>query len=114
MASSPRPDMRNQHWSKTEKEIARKAFEKALQQEFDAVILTTKKMAAKIEQPQDLWDLEAYLTKSRQEIDRQYDYRYSILTRVFGILIREGRLRQEDLRGLGEDKLHDILGYASL
>ena len=58
-----------------------------------------------IEQPTDLWDLEHYLTESRKRIDRTYDYRYSVLTDVFGRLIREGRLSEKELQGLGEDKI---------
>jgi len=98
--------------SHTEKGIARKAFERALKREFHAVIRTAKEMAAKIEQPADLWDLESYLTKSRREIDRKYDYRYSVLVEVFGRLVREGRLREEELRGLGQDKLESIRSCA--
>ena len=60
-------------------------------------------MAGNIEQPTDLWDLEHYLTESRKRIDRTYDYRYSVLTDVFGRLIREGRLSEKELQGLGED-----------
>jgi hypothetical protein len=37
-------------------------------------------MAGKIEQPAELWDLESYLTQSRKQIDRKYDYRYSVLS----------------------------------
>jgi hypothetical protein len=43
------------------KGIARKAFERALELEFQAVIWTAKEMAGKIEQLADLWDLESYL-----------------------------------------------------
>jgi hypothetical protein len=32
-----------------------------------------------------------YLTQSRKEIDRKYDYRYCVLTEVFWKLVREGR-----------------------
>ena len=67
-----------------------------------------------IEQPTDLWDLEHYLTESRKRIDRTYDYRYSVLTDVFGSLIREGRLSEKELQGLGEDKLESIRSYAKL
>ena len=67
-----------------------------------------------IEQPSDLWDLEHYLTESRKRIDRPYDYRYSVLTDVFGRLIREGRLSEKELQGLGEDKLESIRSYAKL
>ena len=104
--------MRDLRWSHAEKAIARKVFESALQQELDAVIHETKKMAAKIEQVTDVWELENYLTQRRREIDRQYDYRYSVLPEVFGNLIRKGRLREEDLRGLGDDKLDYIQAYA--
>jgi hypothetical protein len=60
-------------------------------------------------QSSDLWDLEHYLTQRRKEIDRKYDYRYPQLTQVFGRLLYEKRLRQEELRGLREDKLEPIL-----
>jgi hypothetical protein len=99
---------RNLKWSHTEKGIARKAFERALDRDFQAVIRTAKEMAGKIEQPADLWNLESYLTESRKEIDHKYDYRYSVLIGVFGRLVREGRLSEEELRGLGEDKLEFI------
>ena len=65
-------------------------------------------MAARIEQPSDLWELERYLTERRKEIDRQYDYRYSVLIFVFAELIQKGRLREQDLQGLSEEKLRHI------
>lgn len=65
-------------------------------------------MAEKIEQPSDLWELERYLTERRKEIDRQYDYRYSVLLSVFADLIQKGRLREKDLEGLSEEKLRHI------
>ncbi len=99
-------------WSQREKRIAREAFERALEREFEAVIRSAKEMAGKIRQPADLWDLESYLTQSRKAIDRKYDYRYSVLTEVFGKLVREGRLSEEELTGLGEDKLKSIHSYA--
>src|SRR5690349_4935437 len=71
-------------WSQREKRIAREAFERALEREFEAAIRTAKEMAGKIRQPADLWDLESYLTQSRKAIDRKYDYSYSVLTEVFG------------------------------
>ncbi|HET6178959.1 MAG TPA: hypothetical protein VFE61_18665 [Candidatus Sulfotelmatobacter sp.] len=95
-------------WTGAEKAIARRAFDRALQQELQAVMRKAKSMAAKIEQPSDLWELEHYLTESRREIDRQYDYRYSMLPIVFANLIRKGRLRVEDLHGLKDDKLKYI------
>jgi hypothetical protein len=108
----PHP-MNHLKWSPAEKAIAKKAFNLALQQEFEAVIRETKKMAAKIEHPSDLWELESYLTRSRTRIDRLYDYRYSVLPEVFGTLIRQGRLREQDLHGLSDDKLKYVRAYAN-
>src|ERR1017187_3492788 len=98
-------DIRNLKWSETEKAIARKAFEHALQKELQEVIQKTQRMAATIEHPSDLWELEGFLTRRRKEIDSKFDYRYSVLPDVFGELVREGRVYEEELRGLGEDKL---------
>jgi len=99
-------------WSKSEKAIARKAFDAALGRELHEVIQEAKKMASRIKEPSDLWDLEHYLTQRRKEIDRKYDYRYSQLTQVFGRLLHEKRLREEELRGLREDKLKLIRSLA--
>jgi hypothetical protein len=113
-AQSPYPLMRELKWSGTEKAIARKAFERALRQDIEAIIRQAKKMAGRIAQPSDLWELERYLTERRKAIDRQYDYRYSVLLNVFADLIRKGLLHQEDLCGLGEDKLEHIRQLAAL
>lgn len=99
---SPKSDLK---WSAAEKTIARRAFDRALQRELEALIGEVKQMAGKIEQPTQLWQLEDYLTKRRKQIDRQYDYRYSVLPAVLGHLIRQRQLTVEELRGLGEDKL---------
>jgi len=84
--------MQTVKWSSAEKAVARTAFDRALKRELDAVIDEVKKRSAKIRQPSDLWDLERYLTKSRTQIDRRFDYRYSVLMLVFGDSIRDGRL----------------------
>src|SRR6266568_4868825 len=99
-------------WSRSEKTIARTAFDAALGTELHEVIQQAKKMASKIQQSSDLWDLEHYLTQRRKEIDRKYDYRYSRLTHVFGRLLYERRVSEEDLRGLREDKLKSIRSFA--
>ena len=99
-------------WSSSEKAVARKAFDAALKRELHEVMQETKQMATQINEPADLWDLEHYLTQRRKEIDRKYDYRYSQLTQVFGRLLYEKRLRQEELCGLGEDKLKPIRSFA--
>jgi hypothetical protein len=40
--------------------------------------------------------------------------RYSVLADVFGRLVRERRLSEDELQGLGEDKLQSICSYARL
>ncbi len=99
-------------WSRSEKAIARTAFDAALGRELHEVIQQAKKMASQIQQSSDLWDLEHYLTQRRKEIDRKYDYRYSQLAHVFGRLLHESRLNEQELRGLREDKLKLIRSFA--
>jgi hypothetical protein len=99
-------------WSKSERLIAHTAFDAALGRELHEVIQEVKNMASQIQQSSDLWDLESYLTQRRKEIDRKYDYRYSELTHVFGRLLHEKRLREDELRGLREDKLKSIRSFA--
>jgi hypothetical protein len=99
-------------WSRSEKAVARKAFDAALERELQEVIQEAKRKAGQIKEPADLWDLEHYLTERRKEIDRKYDYRYSQLDLVFGRLLRERWIHEEELRGLGEDKLRGIRSYA--
>jgi hypothetical protein len=99
-------------WSKSEKAIARTAFDAALKRELQEVMRKTKQMANQIKEPADVWELEHYLTQHRKEIDRKYDYRYSQLTQVFGRLLYEKRLGEEELGGLREDKLKSIRSFA--
>ena len=101
-------------WSKSEKTIARTAFDAALKRELHQVMQEAKQKADQIKKPADLWDLEHYLTERRKEIDRKYDYRYSQLTHVFGRLMYEGRVSEKDLRGLDDDKLKSIRSLADL
>jgi hypothetical protein len=99
-------------WSKSEKVIARTAFDVALGRELHEVIQRAKQMANQIQESSDLWELENYLTQRRKEIDRKYDFRYSQLRHVFGRLLYEGRLNEQDLHGLNEDKLKSIRLFA--
>jgi hypothetical protein len=76
------------------------------------VIQETKRMASEIKQSSDLWDLELHLTQRRKEIDRTYDFRGSRLTHVLGRLLCEGRVDEQQLRGLREDQLESIRSLA--
>jgi hypothetical protein len=99
-------------WSRSEKAIARKAFDAALGRELHEVIQEAKRMADEIQKSSDLWDLEHHLTQRRKEIDRKYDFRGSRLIDVLGRLLYENRLREEDLRGLREEKMKSIRSFA--
>ena len=63
-------------------------------------------------QPSDLWDLGLFLAKRRTQVDQQFDYRSSVLIFVFGNLLRQGKLKEEDLEGLSENKLVAIRRFA--
>jgi hypothetical protein len=51
-------------WTRSEKKIARKAFDAALKRELEEVVQEAKEKAGRIEQPSELWDLEDYLTRA--------------------------------------------------
>jgi len=106
------PNQNEPIWSRSEKTIARKAFDAALGRELHEVIQAAKKMASQVQKASDLWDLEHYLTERRKEIDRKYDSRSSRLKDVLGRLLYENRLREEDLRGLREEKMKSIRSFA--
>ena len=99
-------------WSRSEKAIARQAFDAALKRELHELMQEAKEIARKIKQPSNLWDLQEYLTQRRKEIDYKYNYRYSHLTQVFGRLLYETRVSEEELRGFSEDKLKTIHSFA--
>lgn len=95
-------------WNQREKTIARAAFDKAFKNECNHIIATLKEQLNNISEPKEVWRLEDYLSEKREEIDQKYDYRYSVLIRVFGILVGEGWIEMKDLDGLEEDKLQKI------
>jgi hypothetical protein len=71
-------------------------------------------MANQLKEPANVWELEHYLTQRRKEIDRKYDFRSSRLTGVFGTLLCERRISEEELRGLREDELKAIRSSAKV
>ena len=55
-----------------------------------------------------IWRLHDYLSEKRDELDRKYDYRYSVLMFVFPRLVSEGWLKPDELAGIGSEKLDVI------
>jgi Photoprotection regulator fluorescence recovery protein len=66
-------------WTATEKKVARRAFDQALDRHLAAITTEAKRMMANVADPSDLWQVEAYLTESRKTVDRLYQFRYSDL-----------------------------------
>jgi Photoprotection regulator fluorescence recovery protein len=108
-AVAPRRESpRDWKWTPAEKAVARKAFNLALSRELEGAVREAKERAARITETSDLWELEAWLGEQRRRIDRDFDYRYSVLPHVFATLLRDSRLTEDDLLGLAPDKLEAI------
>lgn len=105
--------MRDLKWSSAEELLARRAFDRALKLELQELIREAKEMAARVEEASELWNYAHWLTQRRLDIERKYDYRYSVLPFVFATLLKEGRIREQDLLGLGLTKFELIRKLAS-
>jgi len=70
-----------------------------------------KQMANQIKEQVE-WELERFLSRRRKDIDRKYVFRVSRLTQVFGILLFERRISEEELRGLEEDQMKAVRSTA--
>ncbi len=100
-------------WSKKEKSISRKAFDKAYHKECANVINTLKEKVAQLKNPEDIWDFKEHFDQRLKEIGRKYDYRYSILILVFAQLLKQGWIEIDDLEGLGAEKIDKIKSLAT-
>ena len=74
----------------------------------DGVIRQAKRRAAKVSDPDELWRLERWLTERREDINETYDFRYSVLPIVFAKLIYRQALSEDELEGLGLEKIEEI------
>jgi hypothetical protein len=105
---------RDLHWSPAEKKTAHKAFKTAYERECRAISAKLKEMMAGDSDPNYIWRVHDYLSEQRRDVDRKYDYRYSVLIQVFARLFDEGWLSEDDLSGLSPDKIQKIRVIASL
>ncbi len=103
--------MRDLIWSKTEKEVAKRAYNEAYEEECKVVVARVKDLMAHLPEPRAVWVIHDFLSQRRREMDKKYDYRYSVLPSVFARLIREGWLSFEKLEGLSEDKIQVIKSW---
>lgn len=104
--------MSDETWKTSEKRIARRVFDAALQSELAELMATFKSRAANAKEVDDMWRIERYLAQARRDIDHKYDFRYSQLEMVFGCLLRERRITEQDLDGLDDDKRANIRRFA--
>ena len=105
---------RDLNWSQSEKKIARRVYDTALENELAEIVAEFKARASAVETPGEMWELEDYLHDKRREIQEKYNYRYSHLILTFARLLREKRIREDDLVGLSEEKLSYIGRIVSL
>jgi hypothetical protein len=99
-------------WSSDEKKVARKAFDNAYQREMDDIRSLLLNKVSQIKTNEDIWAIEDFLSAKRKVIDSKYDYRYSQLIMVFGRLLSEGYLNEEDISELSEEKKDFIKKFA--
>jgi hypothetical protein len=106
--------MHDLKWSHAEKALSRRLFEQALNVELAETLADFKAKAAAASEPDDMWAIHDLLGARRRDIDRKYDYRYSQLIFVFGVLLRESRIQEQQLGGLSQDKQDMIRRVANL
>ena len=106
--------MSDMAWGTTEKKVARRVFDAALQRELADIMADFKSRAAQASTPDDLWAIQAHLARVQHDIDRKYDYRYSMLEFVLGRLMREQRIQLQDLTGMKAERIARICRIASL
>lgn len=101
-------------WSDKEKKIAHRAFDAAVERERAALLVEFKQKAADAKDFDDLWDIREYLTDRQRALEYKYDFRYSQLNFVFGMLLREQRVTEAELAGFAEDKLVAIRSFLNV
>ena len=106
--------MHDLKWTASEKKIARRVFDEALAIELAEVMAEFKRRAVSVSVPEDMWEIREYLFRKERELNEKYDFRSSQLPLVFGRLVREGRVLEGQLHGLGEEKLSYVRRIASL
>jgi Photoprotection regulator fluorescence recovery protein len=72
-------------WSSSEKKIARRAFDAALDTALAAIIAEFKRRAAAATTSDEMWDMEDYLRRQRRQIEETFD----IAIRSFRLSLRD-------------------------
>jgi Photoprotection regulator fluorescence recovery protein len=104
---------RGETWEPTEKKLARIAFDRAFERQCAAITQEARRMLETATAPSEIFRVQEYLTEQRKIVDGIYDYRYSRLLGVFGRLLADGWLKEDDLDGLQPEKIAKIKHEAS-
>ena len=105
--------MHRHRWSPLEKKVARAAFESAWARECGAIRRRAEAMLTASSEPEAIWRVFDYLAEKRRELAQKYDYRYSVLSNVFGRLLAEGWLTEAEIAPLQPEKIEQIKRSAS-
>jgi len=96
----------NNHWTKSEKLVAKRIFNLAKDRAYQNLI---NMVNSKVINSQDqIWELRDLLNKQAKEFDNKFDYRYSQLLTLFMQYINEELITIEELIGLSDDKINII------
>ena len=106
--------MGTSEWSKSENVIPMRASDMAYIRECKSIEEELQRRVSDLQTPEGLWAILDYLTEKQKEMDKKYDYRYSILLFVFARLLHEGWITRDDLMGLSEDKIEAITSISML
>ena len=101
-------------WSPGEKKAAHAAFEAALSRERAAIRREIEAMLRDSDDGAGIWKVRDFLNAKAREIDRKYDFRYSVLIGVFGRLLAEGWLTLDDIGGLDSSKRELIREHSTV
>lgn len=100
--------MFDRKWSGSEKKVARRAFDAALDRALAKIMAEFKERAAAVTTADEMWDIGEDLKRQRRNLEEIFDYRYSQLPLVFAQLLRKGYIDEEQLAGLSEEKIEII------
>jgi len=95
-------------WSKSDKAIARRAYDQALKNANEEIL--THHRNHPVTSIDDIWKLEGQIREWRKDLGSIFIYSYSKLIFIFCISIRRGWLDLESLSGLSEPIYERIRG----
>ena len=101
-------------WTAQEQEIARRAFERALNREVDALIDSLQQQAAALKGVEQIWQLHDFLSIRRYQIEGRSSFSLDGLLFVFADFVKAGLMGLEELEGLSADKQAKIRAMARM